>query len=90
MSNNPSENSIRPFTVGRKNLLFSDTPTGAHASARVYTMVEMAKAHSLNIEDYLVFLLHARPNKDMPDAELEQLMPWSDNVRANCAPAFAK
>ena len=53
-------------------------------------MVEMAKAHSLNIEDYLVFLLHARPNKDMPDAELEQLMPWSDNVRANCAPAFAK
>ena len=53
-------------------------------------MVEMAKAHSLNIEDYLVFLLNARANKDMSDAELEQLMPWSDNARANCAPAFAK
>ena len=90
LSNNPSENSIRPFTVGRKNWLFSDTPTGAHASARVYTMVEMAKAHSLNIEDYLVFLLNARANKDMSDAELEQLMPWSDNARAHCAPAFAK
>ena len=90
LSNNPSENSIRPFTVGRKNWLFSDTPTGAHASARVYTMVEMAKAHSLNIEDYLVFLLNARPRKDMSDAELEQLMPWSDNARANCAPAFAQ
>ena len=90
LSNNPSENSIRPFTVGRKNWLFSDTPTGAHASARVYTMVEMAKAHSLNIEDYLVFLLNARANKDMSDAELEQLMPWCDNARANCAPAFAK
>ena len=90
LSNNPSENSIRPFTVGRKNWLFSDTPTGAHASARVYTMVEMAKAHSLNIEDYLVFLLNARANKDMSDAELEQMMPWCDNARANCAPAFAK
>ena len=90
MSNNPSENSIRPFTVGRKNWLFSDTPTGAHASARTYTMVEMAKAYSLNIEDYLVFLLNARPRKDMSDAELEQLMPWSDKARANCAPAFAK
>ena len=37
---------IRPFTVGCKNWLFSDTPTGAHASTRTYTMVEMAKAHS--------------------------------------------
>ena len=44
---------ILPFTVGRKNWLFSDTPTGAHASSRIYTMVEMAKAHSLYIEDYL-------------------------------------
>lgn len=24
---------------------------------RIYTMVEMAKAHSLNVEDYLMFLL---------------------------------
>lgn len=50
----------------------------------------MAKAHSLNIEDDLVFLLNARPRKDMSDAELEQLLPWSDNARANCAPALAK
>ena len=90
LSNNLSENAIRPFTVGRKNWLFSDTPTGAHASARTYTMVEMAKAHCLNIEDYLVFLLNARPHKGMSDAELEQLMPWSNNALANCAPAFAK
>ena len=53
-------------------------------------MVEMAKAHSLNVEDYLVFLLNARPHNGMTDAELEQLMPWSDNARNNCAPAFAK
>lgn len=90
LSNNLSENSIRPFTVGRKNWLFSDTPAGAHASARIYTMVEMAKTHSLNVEDYLVFLLKARPHKGMSDIELEQLMPWSDNARSNCAPAFAK
>ena len=41
-SNNLSENAIRPFTVGRKNWLFCDTPNGAQASAIVYTMVEMA------------------------------------------------
>ncbi len=87
-SNNDSENAIRPFCVGRKNWLFSDTPDGARASATVYTMVEMAKAHHLNVEDYLTFLLKARPHKDMADEELETLMPWSETARANCAPAF--
>ena len=43
-----SENAIRPFTVGRKNWLFSASPKGATASAIVYTMVEMAKANDLN------------------------------------------
>lgn len=51
-SNNLSENAIRPFTVGRRNWLFSDTPKGADASAMVYTMVEMAKTHNLNIYKY--------------------------------------
>lgn len=37
LSNNLSENSIRPFTVGRKNWLFSDTPKGAEAS-QLYTL----------------------------------------------------
>ena len=44
LSNNLSENAIRPFTVGRKNWLFSASPKGAASSAIVYTMVEMAKS----------------------------------------------
>ena len=48
LSNNLSENAIRPFTVGRKDWLFSASPKGATASAIVYTMVEMAKANDLN------------------------------------------
>jgi len=31
ISNNAAENAIRPFTVGRKNWLFADTPKGAGA-----------------------------------------------------------
>ena len=45
-TNNLSENAIRPFAVGRKNWLFSSSVDGANASAVVYTMVEMAKAHA--------------------------------------------
>lgn len=84
-SNNPSENSIRPFVVGRKNWLFSDTPKGAKASAVVYTIVEMAKAHGLNVERYLTFLLKSRPNREMTDEELERLSPWSQEARDYCS-----
>ncbi len=90
LSNNLAENAIRPFCVGRRNWLFSDTPTGAHASATVYTMAEMAKAHNLNVQDYLTFLLNRRPRAGMTDAELEQLMPWSPAARESCAPAIAQ
>ena len=62
-----SENAIRPFTVGRKNWLFCDTPNGAQASAIVYTMVEMAKANGVNVYHYLTYLLEKLPNDRMSD-----------------------
>ncbi len=84
-SNNLSENSIRPFTVGRRNWLFSDTPKGADASSIVYTMVEMAKAHDLNIYKYLNFLLERLPGAVMSDAELSTLVPWNETVQDICS-----
>lgn len=82
LSNNLSENSIRPFTVGRKNWLFSDT--GAEASSFTYTMVEMAKANDLNVYKYLEFLLTHRPSETMTDEQLEDLAPWSEKAKSSC------
>lgn len=81
-TNNLSENAIRPFAVGRKNWLFSNSVEGANASAVVYTMVEMAKAHGLNIYGYLKFLLEHRPGKDMTDEQLAELAPWSEKLQS--------
>ena len=75
-SNNLSENAIRPFTVGRKNWLFCDTPNGAQASALVYSMVEIAKANGVNVYHYLTYLLEKMPSDRMSDEELELLAPW--------------
>lgn len=82
-----SENSIRPFTVGRKNWLFSDTPKGAEASVTIYTMVEMARAHGLNIYKYLKYLLERLPGTKMADSALAKLVPWNPEVKANCSGA---
>ena len=84
LSNNPSENSIRPLTLGRKNWLFSDSQYGANASMVVYTMVEMAKAHELHPYNYLQYLLDSRPGKDTTTAELQDLAPWSEKARIEC------
>ena len=86
-SNNLSENAIRPFTLGRKNWLFSDTVKGAEASAVVYTMVEMAKVHNLNIYKYLNYLLELLPRTAMSDAALAKLAPWDQEVIAQCSNA---
>ena len=80
-SNNLSENAIRPFTVGRKNWLFCDTPNGAQASALVYSMVEIAKANGVNVYHYLTYLLEKMPSDRLSDEELELLAPWNENVK---------
>ena len=60
--NNTVENAIRPFVVGRKNWLFSDTPKGARASAAIYSLIETAKANGLEPYKYLKHLFTHLPN----------------------------
>jgi len=48
ISNNVAENSIRPFSIGRKNWMFAGSPKGADASACVYSLVETSKANGLD------------------------------------------
>jgi len=65
IDNNRCENAIRPFVVGRKGWLFSDTPAGAHASAN-------------GVDPYLWLL---RVLTDLPAAksvdDVEVLLPWN-------------
>ena len=85
LSNNASENSIRPVVLGRKAWLFSDTQDGANASMMVFSMVETAKANGLDPQKYLQYLLDTRPSDAMTDEELEKFLPWSSEVKTACS-----
>ena len=74
LDNNLAENAIRPFVVGRKNWLFSHTPSGAHASAAIYSLIETAKANGLSPYDYLQYVFATLPTLDAD--ELHTLLPW--------------
>ena len=74
IDNNRAENAIRPFVIGRKNYLFSQSIRGVRANANLYTLIETAKAHGLDPHAYL-----RRVFKDLPSAvsveDIEALLP---------------
>lgn len=80
VDNNRCENSIRPFVVGRRAWLFSDTPAGAHASAVLYSLVETVKANGIEPYAWL-----RRALRDLPAArtveDIEALLPWNINSK---------
>lgn len=83
--NSPAENAIHPFTLGRKNWLFCDTPKGAEASAIVYSLVESAKANGIEPFRYLQHVLSQLLflGKSRSHQELESLMPWAPYIQQN-------
>lgn len=79
IDNNSAERSIKPFVIGRKNWLFSNTQNGTKSSAIIYSIIETAKQNKLKVFDYLCFLLDAL--KDTQNLELKTLLPWDENIR---------
>ena len=82
IDNNRAENAIRPFVIGRKNWLFSDTPKGAAASAQIYSLIETAKANGQEPYAWLRHILEHLPTARSVE-DYEALLPW------NCSPASA-
>jgi len=83
MDNNAAERAIRPFVIGRKNWLFSDTPKGAVASAQLYSLVETAKANGQEPYAWLRHALEQLPHASTV-ADYESLLPW------NCKPVMPR
>ncbi len=75
LSTNAIERAIRPFVIGRKGWLFADTARGATASARLYSLVETAKANGLDPFAYLEQVFTQLPTAKEP-ADYAALLPW--------------
>lgn len=76
ISNVLVENAIRPFAVGRKGWLFADSPAGAKASACYFTLIETAKANSVEPSAYLQHVVGNIAAADTDEA-LDALLPWN-------------
>lgn len=65
MTNSLNKRNIRPFTVSRKNWLFSASTKGADASASIFSLIETAKANRLSPFDYIEYILKIMPQIDI-------------------------
>jgi transposase len=79
IDNNPAENAIRPFVIGRKNWLFSASVRGAKSSANLYGLIETAKANGLEPYAYLRHVFKTLPLAITVD-DVEALLPWNVNL----------
>lgn len=72
LSNNLSEIAVRPLALTRKNALFSDSVDGAIATATVFSIINTARANSLDPYKYLEYLFRELPNLDTkPEGKID-------------------
>ena len=56
IDNNMAERTVKPFTIGRKNRLFSTSQKVAQASAVAYSVIVTAQENKLDVREYLTRL----------------------------------
>lgn len=75
ISNNKIERIIKAFVLARRSFLFCKTEHGAETSARLFSIVQTAKANGLDVVAYLTYVFENV--KTMPT---EKLVPWSKDL----------
>jgi len=80
LSNNLAEQSVKPFVIGRKNWLFSNTINGAKSSTTIYSIIQTAIANNLKPEKYLEYLF----TQIQKGNDVARFVPWSNEIPEDC------
>ena len=81
ISNNITEQSIRPFVTIRNRCRFYVSTTGASVSAKIYSMVITCEQNGINPYMYFMYLFETMPNIDLNDKEqLRKLLPYAKEL----------
>ena len=81
LDNSIAERSIKPFVLGRKNWLFAGSEDGARSSCLLFSLIECAKIHNINPEDYLRCIFEQAANTDSwYEDDCKNLLPWNIKI----------
>lgn len=80
LSNNLCEQMVKPFVIGRRNWLFSNTQNGATSSTIIYSIIQTAIANDLKPAKYLEYLFTRVQTGD----DIQLYTPWSNQIPEYC------
>lgn len=84
-SNNLCERQFISVARGRNNWLFAYSEAGAHALAKMFSIVKTAIRNGLNATKYITYLLERlTPKSGAPftAGDLDELLPWSEHIQS--------
>ena len=81
IDNNRAERAIKPFVIGRKNWLFSNTPNGAYSSSILYSIVQTAILNDINPYKYISYVLSVLANSKINKLDLDAITPYNKNMK---------
>ena len=74
-NNRIERDAIKIFVICRKNFLFCKNANGAEKTAKIFSIVQTARANGLKVEEYLKYL-----NQNIDKVELEKRLPWHKDL----------
>jgi transposase len=84
-TNNSAERAVKPFVMGRKAWLFSNTTRGAQSSGALYSIVQSALENKLHVERYLTYVLDEMTQKTITsEDQFDYLLPNSESLPSFC------
>lgn len=76
MHNNLAERDVvKPFVVARKGFMFCKTVEGAKTTAKLFSIVQSAKANGLDSEKYLAYVI-----RNINKKPIDELVPWCEKL----------
>lgn len=73
--NNLAERVVKPFVLSRRSFMFCRTAEGAEVTAKLFSIVQTARANGIKSELYLKYVIENIGKKD-----ISSLLPWSEEL----------
>ena len=70
-NNRAERDAVKPFVIARKNFMFCKNANGAEKTAKIFSIVQTARANGVKVEEYLKYTI-----ENIDKVELEKLLPW--------------
>lgn len=74
-NNRAERDAVKPFVIARKNFLFCKNANGAEKTAKIFSIVQTARANGVKVEEYLKYII-----ENIDKVELEKLLPWHKDL----------